>query len=131
LVNNRGPVENVAAYYKALVQDLRRKKQLRLDGEATDHIWLMEDRPGLIGIRMDCGDSGVVYVTPSQAKDLATQLTCVLRQMTPQPFVGGARANPSAVAVVGQIIAGNIVQCAKCYNEEGSFSCIRPAHQSQ
>lgn len=51
---------------------------LHLSGKSTDHIWLMEDVEGYIGIRMDCGDSGVVYVTKEQAKDLAEQLLSFL-----------------------------------------------------
>lgn len=49
---------------------------LSLNGRATDHIWLMEDGPGShpIGVRMDCGDSGVVYMSRNQAADLASQL---------------------------------------------------------
>jgi hypothetical protein len=34
---------------------------------ATDHIWTMEDRPGFIGLRLDCGDAGVIYFTKEQA----------------------------------------------------------------
>jgi hypothetical protein len=51
---------------------------LSLSGKSTDHIWLMEDVEGYIGIRMDCGDSGTVYVTKAQAKDLAEQLLSFL-----------------------------------------------------
>ena len=49
---------------------------LRLQGKCTNHIWLMEDGepPHTIGLRMDCGDSGVVYLTELQARDLAGQL---------------------------------------------------------
>ncbi len=41
-----------------------------------DHIWLMEDgdEPHVIGVRMDSGDSGTVYVTREQALNLAEQL---------------------------------------------------------
>lgn len=34
---------------------------------ATDHIWTMEDREGFIGLRLDSGDSGVIYFTKEQA----------------------------------------------------------------
>lgn len=49
---------------------------LLLQGKATDHIWIMNDgpRPHTIGIRMDSGDSGVVYLTHQQAIDLSNQL---------------------------------------------------------
>ena len=50
--------------------------KLALSGLATNHIWLMEDGPDThpIGVRLDCGDSGTVYMSRSQAKDLAEQL---------------------------------------------------------
>jgi hypothetical protein len=56
------------------------KKELNLAGNATDHIWLMEDGPEThpIGIRMDCGDSGTVYVSKEQAAELASQLNAFL-----------------------------------------------------
>lgn len=52
-------------------------ESLYLQGESTDHIWLMEDgkEPHVIGVRMDCGDSGAVYLTREQAKDLSAQLS--------------------------------------------------------
>jgi hypothetical protein len=58
-------------------------KVLHLNGNATDHIWLMADgdEPHVIGIRMDCGDSGTVYVSRDQAKDLAEQLQSILREV--------------------------------------------------
>lgn len=51
-------------------------EKLVLNGKATDHIWLMEDGPPShpIGVRLDCGDSGTVYLSRSQALDLAEQL---------------------------------------------------------
>jgi len=56
---------------------VKAKEGLWLNGKATDHIWCMADgdEPNVIGVRMDCGDSGVVYMTREQAKDLAEQLT--------------------------------------------------------
>lgn len=50
--------------------------RLVLNGKATDHIWLMEDgkEPHAIGLRMDCGDSGVVYLTREQAIYLSKEL---------------------------------------------------------
>lgn len=51
------------------------ENELYLHGQATDHIWCMEDKPGFIGIRMDSGDSGTVYLTHAQARDLAEQLS--------------------------------------------------------
>jgi hypothetical protein len=120
--NDRGPVKNIAAYFKALVQDLRRKEQkrdrLQLKGEATDHIWLMEDRPGKIGIRLDCGDSGVVYVTYKQAEDLAEQLLTFVKA-------------PALTPIISAKVSVGIPECQKCLDEEGSFTCIRPAHKTQ
>jgi hypothetical protein len=39
------------------------KQKLVLAGRATDHIWYMLDGedPYVVGIRLDCGDSGTVY----------------------------------------------------------------------
>jgi hypothetical protein len=39
------------------------------------------DEPNVIGIRMDCGDSGTVYVSRDQAKELAEQLQSILREV--------------------------------------------------
>jgi len=58
---------------------------LHLHGKCTDHIWLMNDgpEPHTLGIRMDCGDSGVVYLTHEQAADLADQLKSMLEVKGP------------------------------------------------
>lgn len=53
-------------------------KKLSLDGKATDHIWAMEDVEGYIGLRMDCGDAGTVYLTPKQARDVISTLQIFL-----------------------------------------------------
>jgi hypothetical protein len=45
---------------------------------ATDHIWTMEDKEGFIGLRLDCGDSGVIYFTPSQAADVVAAFSAHL-----------------------------------------------------
>ncbi len=52
---------------------------LKLQGRSTDHIWTMQDgeEPYIIGVRMDCGDAGTVYLTRKQAKDLAEQLRTI------------------------------------------------------
>jgi hypothetical protein len=41
----------------------------------------MEDgeEPWVIGVRMDCGDSGTVYLTREQAKDLSEQLALFIK----------------------------------------------------
>jgi hypothetical protein len=63
--------------------ELLASSDLRLDGKASDHIWIMADGddPHVIGIRMDCGDSGTVYVTREQAVDLAAQLTAIVDEL--------------------------------------------------
>lgn len=51
-------------------------ESLVLNGLATDHIWLMEDGPAThpIGVRLDCGDSGTIYMSKEQARELANQI---------------------------------------------------------
>lgn len=51
---------------------------LHLSGKATDHIWCMEDVEGYIGVRMDCGDSGTVYLSHAQAEELVHQLNSLI-----------------------------------------------------
>lgn len=52
------------------------RHELTLNGQATDQIWIMEDGPEShpIGIRLDEGDSGAVYLSRSQGRELAAQL---------------------------------------------------------
>jgi hypothetical protein len=52
------------------------ERPLLIQGKATDLIWLMQDgeEPHVIGVRLDSGDAGVVYLTRQQALDLADQL---------------------------------------------------------
>ena len=45
-----------------------------LYGEAKGPIWAMEDRPGFIGLRLDCGDGGTVYLTKEQAREVIAEL---------------------------------------------------------
>ena len=47
---------------------------LFLYGEAKGPIWAMQDRPGLIGLRLDCGDGGTVYLTKEQAREVIAEL---------------------------------------------------------
>lgn len=51
-------------------------KELSIQGQATDHIWTMEDGPEShpIGLRLDCGDSGVVYLSNDQAEKVVDSL---------------------------------------------------------
>lgn len=53
---------------------LHGQRDLFVNGDATDNIWTMGDARGKLGIRFDCGDSGVIYVTRDQAEDLRVQL---------------------------------------------------------
>jgi len=64
-----------------IVPKTLRSENLRLHGKASDHIWLMEDgeEPWVIGVRMDCRDSGTVYLTREQAKDLSEQLALFIK----------------------------------------------------
>lgn len=48
---------------------------------STDHIWAMEDMPGFIGLRLDCGDSGTIYFTPKQAINVIAELSGMLLLM--------------------------------------------------
>jgi hypothetical protein len=52
------------------------RKDLTLAGHATNQIWIMEDGPEShpIGIRLDEGDSGAVYLSRAQGRELAAQL---------------------------------------------------------
>jgi hypothetical protein len=58
-------------------------EKLSIQGIAGDPIWIMcdgtEDFP--IGIRLDCGDGGVVYVSRKQATELVDQLTKTLIEL--------------------------------------------------
>lgn len=58
-------------------------KNLHLQGNCTDHIWLMLDgeEPNVIGLRMDCGDSGTVYLSRSQAVFLVEELGLFLAKL--------------------------------------------------
>lgn len=53
---------------------------LKLSGNCTDDIWAMLDgsEPHVIGLRMDCGDSGVVYLSRAQAQQLMNELEWAL-----------------------------------------------------
>jgi hypothetical protein len=53
---------------------LKDKKDLFIHGHAGDPIWCMRESDELIGVRLDSGDSGTVYLTNEQARELATQL---------------------------------------------------------
>lgn len=80
--DNKGKAEIGLETQHCLWTDIPTLKEssLHLHGKCTDHIWLMEDgsEPHVLGLRMDCGDSGTVYLTREQAADLADQLKLML-----------------------------------------------------
>jgi len=51
-----------------------KRVELFLYGQAKGPIWSTVGRPGLIGLRLDCGDSGVVYLTKEQAREVIDEL---------------------------------------------------------
>lgn len=57
--------------------------ELKLEGRGTDLLWTMADgdEPHVIGVRLDCGDSGAVYVTKEQALMLSVQLRDIVTQL--------------------------------------------------
>jgi hypothetical protein len=48
--------------------------ELVLQGRATNDIWAMAAPDGLIGLCMDSGDSGTVYLTQEQARAVIATL---------------------------------------------------------
>jgi hypothetical protein len=61
---------------------------------STDHIWTMEDKPGFIGLRLDCGDAGTIYFTKDQA---AQVVSCLSMHLVPESAVFKAEFRPQAV----------------------------------
>jgi hypothetical protein len=63
-------------------------KELSLDGKSTNHIWIMEDGPEThpVGIRLDCGDAGTVYMSYDQCMELANQLCQTMGVAKPFPY---------------------------------------------
>lgn len=63
-------------------------ENLRLQGNATDHIWGMvhADKEGtdVIGLRFDCGDAGTLYLSKAQAHETIDTLNALLQQLTEQ-----------------------------------------------
>lgn len=59
-------------------------RKLQLQGKATDHIWGMvhaEEGVPYIGLRVDCGDSGTLYLTRSQAHEVIETLNSLLSEL--------------------------------------------------
>jgi hypothetical protein len=73
---NEQDVKAARAAIPAQKEEKNMKTELHLSGLSTDHIWLMEDGPENhpIGVRLDCGDSGVVYLSKTQAQQLGSDL---------------------------------------------------------
>ena len=59
---------------------MSKENDLRLDGVAGDPIWAMTDGDDEhpIGLRLDSGDSGVVYLSRKQAKEIIESLVSEL-----------------------------------------------------
>ena len=62
---------------KTLAESLE-KTGLLLYGQATDQIWAMMSSDGLIGLRLDSGDAGVVYMTKQQAQQVIGTLQNII-----------------------------------------------------
>lgn len=58
------------------IANASKQSQLRLEGLATNDIWSIEDGPNThpIGLRLDAGDSGVVYLSKKQAIEVIKSL---------------------------------------------------------
>lgn len=52
------------------------RAQLLIQGKATGPVWVLDDgtEPHVIGMRLDKGDAGVVYLTRDQALELGIAL---------------------------------------------------------
>lgn len=58
---------------------------LRLDGCAGSPIWTMEEADGTIGLRLDCGDAGMVRLTVTQAQEVISALNFQIAHHSAQP----------------------------------------------
>jgi hypothetical protein len=54
------------------------KTELILQGAATDDIWAMASLDGTIGLCLDSGEAGTVYLTQEQARAVVAALQRVL-----------------------------------------------------
>ena len=114
--NARGEVKNVSAYYKSVVQDMRRK-ELRCAAATPAQ---SGDTP--IRTRVTSSDFRVGEITPwgyvTKVGNTGAGTATFMRD--------GKRS-----AVRGWDGVIRAVECPKCYEEEHSYSCIRPAHKSR
>lgn len=51
---------------------------LRIEGHAGSPIWAMAEGDGTIGLRLDCGDGGVVFLTEQQAREVINAIEPLL-----------------------------------------------------
>jgi hypothetical protein len=65
--------------------DELRKQELRIEGHAGNPIWSMTEANGEIGLRLDCGDAGVVWMTPEQARETIEALKAELAEPQGEP----------------------------------------------
>jgi hypothetical protein len=55
-----------------------KEEQLILQGAATDTIWAMASPDGTIGLCLDSGEAGTIYLTQEQARAVVAALQKVL-----------------------------------------------------
>ena len=55
-------------------------RPLRIEGRVSDPIWAMEDGDSSspIGLRLDCGGAGVLYLSRKQAQQIIETLVQIL-----------------------------------------------------
>ena len=65
------------------LKELQLAEGLALRGKATDSIWVLRDgeKPHIFGLRLDCGDSGAVFLTREQAQAVIQALDAALAQI--------------------------------------------------
>lgn len=118
--NTRGEVANVSAYFKSLVQDLRKREIKRENLDPNRHY--------------DTFGKGNI---PQAYTDNRSFTDYVVGQIV-QPWGIVTLVNSQGVAFFGdplravRSLDGDIhpVECSKCYLKEGSFSCVHPTHKS-
>jgi hypothetical protein len=74
-----------------------RENQLVLNGHATDHIWAMQHDDDLYGLRVDCGDSGTLFMTKAQAQEIIATLQGIISEegIVRPEFAANEGLNPS------------------------------------
>lgn len=84
---------------------------LQIQGIAGDPIWVMCDgtEPYVIGVRLDCGDAGVVYLSREQATELAKQLNASVVELAKLESTGPNKDSEVSLAPEGCSIIDNEV----------------------